>query len=663
MKHRDRRTFPAWPSRTLLALAVLTASALQAATVTISGSVSLQYQSDHGGAVVTFQPGPPPAVGASTVTSATGYYELKLEGPAGYTMTVTKPGYYNALPQQVYFYRDSYLGTVELAKMWTTLAPGYTRHLALSREESPYVFGDGVIECDSLTLAPGCRFNFTGGPNGITSKVLVNRVFTAVGNVDDSIYADVPSDIAWSTQGFIFRGGTGDLQFCNFNVPVTLQSPVVGAHAAIQNSHFPLLSVPDSSVRLDVRQSALESAVRYFVGVLDSSRILVDYSGLTFRGTATNSLFDYYWTWQSRVNFLETSRVEACTLRAGQVTSAGAITRSVIAPGDSLIIKGPGSLTNSIVSGQDIERGAGVRLTGGAQLRDNSLSRVKLKMEQGSIARANAFDCWANSAANLFFGSIRVVSNASFEGNHCFNYAVVIDSAASATGNIVVSNQYYGQYLQVNDYGTAVNNISVGGYNCITAGLFASVHHNLAWAGAGPEYWGIPNLGVNVKFNSNGDPCDEFFNLTLDPMITQSGSTCDVVPAGCTSPVFNAGDRAYGSRHIGFPDSTCMSTDVREVRDAIIPSGFSLEQNLPNPFNVATDIHFATPVRTHVRLEVMNILGQSVAVLFDGTCNAGHYVASWDGKDVTGQVVSSGIYLYRITAASFVETRKMVLLK
>ncbi len=94
-----------------------------------------------------------------------------------------------------------------------------------------------------------------------------------------------------------------------------------------------------------------------------------------------------------------------------------------------------------------------------------------------------------------------------------------------------------------------------------------------------------------------------------------------------------------------------------------LPEEFRLSQNYPNPFNPSTRIGFALPVASHVRLEVINILGQRVVTLADREIEAGNHEILWDGTNTRGKMVSSGVYFYRLEAGSFTETRKMVLLK
>jgi hypothetical protein len=94
-----------------------------------------------------------------------------------------------------------------------------------------------------------------------------------------------------------------------------------------------------------------------------------------------------------------------------------------------------------------------------------------------------------------------------------------------------------------------------------------------------------------------------------------------------------------------------------------IPKSFELFQNYPNPFNPQTQIRYDLPVSGNVRLTIYNVLGQKVKVLVDEIQDAGYKSVIWDGKDIDGRDVASGIYFYKIEAQSFEKTKKMILLK
>jgi hypothetical protein len=108
---------------------------------------------------------------------------------------------------------------------------------------------------------------------------------------------------------------------------------------------------------------------------------------------------------------------------------------------------------------------------------------------------------------------------------------------------------------------------------------------------------------------------------------------------------------------------TNKGVTVADGAATVLPKTFSLSQNVPNPFNPTTEIAYSIPKPTQVRIEVLNILGQNVRTLVDEYKVAGNYSVVWDGRDNSQQSVASGIYLYRITAGEFGETRKMVLMK
>ena len=106
------------------------------------------------------------------------------------------------------------------------------------------------------------------------------------------------------------------------------------------------------------------------------------------------------------------------------------------------------------------------------------------------------------------------------------------------------------------------------------------------------------------------------------------------------------------------------SVDVAEVdKGGMLPTDFALAQNYPNPFNPTTIIEFDVPVRSHVTLTVYNMLGQEVVTLVDQGRDAGFHQVDWDGRSSSGSSVSSGIYFYKLEADSFVQTKKMMLLK
>jgi len=96
---------------------------------------------------------------------------------------------------------------------------------------------------------------------------------------------------------------------------------------------------------------------------------------------------------------------------------------------------------------------------------------------------------------------------------------------------------------------------------------------------------------------------------------------------------------------------------IESVEDIIVKE-FDLKQNYPNPFNPSTTIKFQIPNSNFVTLGIYNLLGQKVATLVNKKLNAGIYTAEWNAAGF-----ASGVYLYRLQAGNYTETKKLILLR
>jgi hypothetical protein len=94
------------------------------------------------------------------------------------------------------------------------------------------------------------------------------------------------------------------------------------------------------------------------------------------------------------------------------------------------------------------------------------------------------------------------------------------------------------------------------------------------------------------------------------------------------------------------------------VLSADLPRNFTLGQNYPNPFNPATTILFGLPSKSFVLLKVFDGLGREVATLVSEELSAGSYARQWNADGL-----ASGVYFYRLQAGSFIETKKLILLR
>jgi hypothetical protein len=106
-----------------------------------------------------------------------------------------------------------------------------------------------------------------------------------------------------------------------------------------------------------------------------------------------------------------------------------------------------------------------------------------------------------------------------------------------------------------------------------------------------------------------------------------------------------------------------MDPDSRVPADGDRPGTLGMFQNVPNPFAGSTTIRYSLPSAVHVKLEVFDVEGRLVRVLVNESQSAGMKSAVWEGTDAEGREMPSGVYFYRLSAASEERTMKMLLLK
>ena len=110
---------------------------------------------------------------------------------------------------------------------------------------------------------------------------------------------------------------------------------------------------------------------------------------------------------------------------------------------------------------------------------------------------------------------------------------------------------------------------------------------------------------------------------------------------------------------------TMGTSTVAVTKDgAVVPTTFALHANRPNPFNPSTTIAYDVPQQAHITLTVYNLLGQEVIRLVDQMQSPGRYTVTWHGTNAQGQVVATGVYMYRLTSSTgYGQTKRMTLLK
>jgi hypothetical protein len=221
----------------------------------------------------------------------------------------------------------------------------------------------------------------------------------------------------------------------------------------------------------------------------------------------------------------------------------------------------------------------------------------------------------------------------------------------------------------------AYNSSGIGFWNYPGITYEPLIVYNDFWKNVNGDFIGLfPEVGDTTwGFNSNGLPCDSFYNIIRDPLFADRSRLDFHLSA--TSPCIDAGDPGSPLD----PDNTIADmgaffydqsqTYVGDDQTGLL-SGFELLENYPNPFNPTTIIPFRvdgsrfmvhSPI--HTTLVIYNILGQKVRTLVDEERLPGEYKVIWEGKDDSNREVSSGIYFYQLKTRDYTETRKMVLLR
>jgi hypothetical protein len=165
--------------------------------------------------------------------------------------------------------------------------------------------------------------------------------------------------------------------------------------------------------------------------------------------------------------------------------------------------------------------------------------------------------------------------------------------------------------------------------------------------------------GIRQRFRVNSDSLKNR-RLTINQMTLlylDIDNQWKVMPGQTIDPQTNT-ISASSANTYGYYALAPSGVSAVKNLSGTIPLRFSLEQNYPNPFNPSTEIRFNITEGSFVTLKIYNMLGVEVASLVSKHLDPGSYETQWNGSSAT-----SGIYLYRIQAGSYIAVRKMLLIK
>lgn len=238
-------------------------------------------------------------------------------------------------------------------------------------------------------------------------------------------------------------------------------------------------------------------------------------------------------------------------------------------------------------------------------------------------------------------------------GFTAYGYVAPTLADSNATGRnyttfMVTAYDFSGQFVDSEvDSGYSVDNIAPAvppGLTAVSVPSGPSIAVKLDWKAVEDEdlaYYAIYK-------NDAATPLARTTDLTFtDPNVTVGTP----VKYNVTAFDINGNQSAAAS-------VTHTPTGVADRPGKGIPTAYALDNNYPNPFNPQTTIEFALPQNGHVKLVILNAMGQEIETLVDRNLEAGYHQTVWNANKHT-----SGVYFYRLTANNFSQLKKMVLAK
>ena len=652
----------------------------------INGRVLLEDQNDHAGALIRIENMVTTALVDSMTTDTDGFYSTELS-PGVYSFFFSKPPFFPLTITSVQVYSPITIPDILLKEKH----PDHVLHVP-DQCQTIQMAIDAAAKGDTVLVAPGTyigNINFKGKQN-----IVVGSYYISTG---DTCYISKTS-IDGNKNGHVVEFSSGEDSTCiltgmtiknggmdrKYDVKYD-ENDFLGAGIYCLNSSPTLvhLNIKDNMF-LDLYPIHFTDYYGEGGGLYcKNSNPIVEY--VTFDNNHASSGSGIYCTNSSpRINNISSNGIsldQSSPMMNKIIINNGKMgcTNSNPTINDLTIQNGIGSglwceSSNPIINGLTIQNISPFRGEEGNGIECNNSSPVIRNAHVSYIGvgtylvGTGGIVCLTGSEPTFINLIIEYVGGDSPKSIYCNNSSPTFINTTITHPR--EGGQYWettGVYSDSNSHPILINSIITDhsyGVQCTNNGTITVSHSNI-WNSKLANFLDTPDsLGVLTQVNANGDSCDVFFNISMDPNFADGyhlseDSPCIRAATAEYAPEFDI-DGIPRHKH---PDMGAYefprSISVKEEA----PHLFALLANYPNPFNPSTIISFSLTGEDRAELAIYSISGQRVRTLLSGETTAGSHSVTWDGRDDSGKLVSSGVYLSRLTAGKNTATGKMLLLR
>ena len=362
-----------------------------------------------------------------------------------------------------------------------------------------------------------------------------------------------------------------------------------------------------------------------------------------------------------KIEDCENIKVANLTITGGNIESAGCIGGGgILMTHPDLAYEGPMSsstpvLENLIITGNHAAAGGGV-----------SIWRQSGPVLSDIIIHENTAGKYGGGL--MIYISDVTLTDMTISRNNCyidesFGGGIVMNFSGAMMTNVTVTDNTasFGGGVSVGNSDVTLTHVTISGNTATTSGggfLSTPFSNNtltnsIIWNNSPESIYAFATTTISYSDIQGGWGGEG--NIDADPLFCNPDSSDFTLAEN--SPCVGTGESGVNMGAFGV-GCEALSTD----KD-VIPLKYLLHQNYPNPFNPVTTLRYNLPENALVNITIYDMMGRQISTLVSSLQSAGYKSIQWNGTNDAGQPVSAGVYLYKIQAGDYNQTKKMVLLK